>query len=78
MKFKYGINEIPPLEHLLLFGLQWLAIIIPIILIMGTAVTSLHPNGIVEQVVSDQRQSFWSVWHQEGETTRRRSTPRSS
>lgn len=58
MKFKYGINEIPPLGHLLLFGLQWLAIIIPIILIMGTAVTSLHPNGIVEQVVYIQKLFF--------------------
>ena len=64
MKFKYGLNEIPPLGHLLLFGLQWLAIIIPIIpiipiiLIMGTAVTSLHPSGIVHQVVYIQKLFF--------------------
>ena len=58
MKLKYGLNEIPPLGHLLLFGLQWLAIIIPIILIMGTAVTSLHPSGIAHQVVYIQRLFF--------------------
>ncbi|KUO75297.1 MAG: xanthine permease [Desulfosporosinus sp. BRH_c37] len=58
MKFKYGLNEIPSLGHLLLFGLQWLAIIIPIILIMGTAVTSLHPSGMVLQVVYIQKLFF--------------------
>ncbi len=58
MNFKYTLDEIPPLGHLLLFGLQWLAIIIPIILIMGTAVTSLHPGGIGQQVVYIQRLLF--------------------
>ncbi len=58
MKFKYALNEIPPLGHLLLFGIQWLAIIVPIILIMGTAVTSLHPSGIGEQVIYIQRLFF--------------------
>ena len=58
MKFKYGLNEIPPFGHLLLFGMQWLAIIIPIILIMGTAVTGLHPIGIGEQVIYIQRLFF--------------------
>lgn len=58
MKFKYGLNEIPPLGHLLLFGMQWLAIIIPIIIIMGTAVTSLNPSGIGQQVVYIQRLFF--------------------
>jgi len=58
VKFKYALNEIPPLGHLLLFSLQWLAIIVPIILIMGTAVTSLHPNGMSQQVVYIQRLFF--------------------
>ncbi|EHQ87880.1 uracil-xanthine permease family protein [Desulfosporosinus youngiae] len=58
MKFKYALNEIPPLGHLLLFGVQWLAILAPIILIMGTAVTSLHPNGLGQQVVYIQRLFF--------------------
>jgi len=58
MKFKYGLNEIPPWGHLLLFGLQWLAIIIPIILIMGTAVTSLHPSSLAQQVVYIQKLFF--------------------
>lgn len=58
MKFKYDLNEVPPWGHLLLFGLQWLAIIVPIILIIGTAVTSLHPSGIANQVVYIQRLFF--------------------
>ncbi|HBV87829.1 solute carrier family 23 protein [Desulfosporosinus sp.] len=58
MKFKYALNEIPPLGHLLLFSIQWLAIIAPIILIMGTAVTSLHPSGLSQQVVYIQKLFF--------------------
>ena len=58
MRFKYGLEEIPPLGHLLLFSLQWLAIIVPIILIMGTAVMSLQPSGIDQQVIYIQRLFF--------------------
>lgn len=58
MKFKYGLDEKPPLGHLLLFGVQWLAVTIPIVIIMGKVVSGLHPGGIGEQVAYIQRMLF--------------------
>lgn len=42
MKFKYSLDEIPPTRELLLFSLQWLAIAVPTILIIGNVVAGLH------------------------------------
>lgn len=38
MKFRYQLDERPPLRDLLLFGLQWLAISVPSLVIIGRAV----------------------------------------
>ncbi len=38
MKFRYQLDERPPLRDLLLFGLQWLAIAVPSLVIIGRAV----------------------------------------
>ncbi|GBF35745.1 xanthine permease [Desulfocucumis palustris] len=44
MKFKYNLNDIPPFPELVLFGLQWLAIAVPTIIIIGNVVSGLQPG----------------------------------
>lgn len=48
--FKYGLNDSMPIYELLLYGLQWLAISISIIIILGQVVASLHYSNHIEQV----------------------------
>ncbi|HKL25855.1 MAG TPA: purine/pyrimidine permease [Desulfuromonadales bacterium] len=43
MKFRYQLDERPPLRDLFLFGLQWLAISVPSLVIIGRAVAG--PGG---------------------------------
>lgn len=38
MKFKYSINDIPPLNILVLNGLQWFVLLIPIIIMVGKTI----------------------------------------
>lgn len=58
MNFKYGLDERPPLVESLLLGLQWLAIIIPIIIIIGKAVAGIHYNNPIDQVIYIQKVFF--------------------
>lgn len=59
MRLKYGLEEKPPAGELLLYGLQWLAITVPTIIIVGNVVAGLHfhdqPGG---QVVYLQKLFF--------------------
>lgn len=55
MKFKYGLNDKPPVGETLLFGLQWLAISIPSVLIIGKVVAPLHFGGTLDQVIYLQK-----------------------
>lgn len=49
MQLKYRVDDIPPLSELLLFGLQWFAISIPGIVIIGKVVGGLHyPDGAMQ------------------------------
>ncbi|MDD4335493.1 MAG: solute carrier family 23 protein [Desulfotomaculaceae bacterium] len=42
IKLKYGLDEKPPLIDTLLYGLQWLAISLPTVIIIGKVVAGLH------------------------------------
>lgn len=48
---KYGIDDKPPPGALLLYGLQWLAVMLPVILITGLMLARLHFPEIPEQIL---------------------------
>lgn len=50
MNFRYNLDDVPPLLELLLFGLQWLAIAVSMIIIVGRVAAVLHYNTPVDQV----------------------------
>ena len=58
MRLRYGIDDRPPFWELLLFGLQWLAIAIPGIVIIGKVVSGLHAPGQTGEVAYLQKLSF--------------------
>jgi len=57
---KYGLDDVPPVRELMLFGLQWLAISVPIIIITGNVVAGFHFNDPLGQVVYLQKLFFIS------------------
>jgi xanthine/uracil permease len=58
IKFKYGLDEVPPSGELIFLSLQWLAIIVPLIAIMGKTVAGLHFSELGEQVIYLQKTFF--------------------
>jgi xanthine/uracil permease len=58
MQFRYDLEERPPFGALLLFGLQWLAIAVPGIIIIGKVVGGLHFNAWGNQVIYLQKLCF--------------------
>ena len=58
MKFRYGLDDIPPLPETMLFGLQWLAISIPGIVILGKIVGGLHFADPPDQIIYLQKLFF--------------------
>ncbi len=60
INFKYGLDDVPPLLELLLLGLQWLAIVIPIIIIIGKVIVG-HFIDPLEQVIYLQKMFFVSA-----------------
>ena len=58
IKLKYGLDEWPPLGELLLLGLQWFAIAVPIVIIIGNIVAGLHFDSPAEQGVYMQKVFF--------------------
>jgi xanthine/uracil permease len=58
MEFKHQLDEWPPFAELLLLGLQWLAISIPGIIIVGKVVSALHNDALASQIVYLQKLSF--------------------
>ncbi len=58
IRLKYSLDEAPPLPELLLFSLQWLAITIPTIIIIGQVVAVLHFDNPGEQVIYVQKLFF--------------------
>ncbi len=57
MAFKYGPEDIPPLADCILLGLQWLAIVVPFVIILGKVAAGVYS---VDQVVYIQRLFFVS------------------
>ena len=47
MDLSYDIDEKPKLTDLIIFGLQWLAVSIPSILIIGKVVGDLHGGSAI-------------------------------
>lgn len=58
MDFRYGLDERPPGRELLLFGLQWLAIAVPGILIIGRIIGVLHFPDSAGQILFLQKTCF--------------------
>ena len=58
MQFRYGLEERPPFGALLLFGLQWLAIAVPGIIIIGKVAGGLHFSAWGSQVMYLQKLCF--------------------
>jgi xanthine/uracil permease len=58
MQFNYGLDEHPPFLEMVLFGLQWFAIAIPIIIIIGKISGGFHSSDPADQVVYLQKTTF--------------------
>jgi xanthine/uracil permease len=55
VEFRYGLDQRPPLSDLLLYGLQWLAIAVPSIIIIGRVVAPLYSADWAGQVLYLQK-----------------------
>lgn len=58
MQFDYDLDERPPLLTLLLFGLQWAAITIPLIIVIGRVAAAIHYADPSSQLVYLQKVFF--------------------
>lgn len=58
MQFKYGIDERPPLKETLLYGLQWFAAAIPILIILGKITGGFHFTDPGDQLLYLQKLIF--------------------
>ncbi|MGD9212554.1 MAG: solute carrier family 23 protein, partial [Desulfobacteraceae bacterium] len=57
-EIKYGLDERPPLFRSLIFGLQWLAITIASVVIIGKVVAGLHFDDPNRQLLYMQKLFF--------------------
>ncbi|WP_300674395.1 solute carrier family 23 protein [Desulfoluna sp.] len=57
-KLTYGLDEWPPLAQTLIYGLQWLAITIATVIIIGKVVAGLHFTDVGRQLVYMQKLFF--------------------
>jgi len=55
VKFEYGLDQRPPLFKSFLFGIQWAAIAISLIIILGKVVGSVHFSDSANQVMYLQK-----------------------
>lgn len=58
MEFEYGLDQRPPFLKSLLFGLQWAAIVISLIIILGKVAGSQHFSEPADQIVYLQKMFF--------------------
>lgn len=58
MNFKYGLDDRPGWTEMVLYGLQWLAIGIPSILIAGKVIAGFHYSDSLTQIVYLQKIFF--------------------
>ncbi|WP_235919632.1 uracil-xanthine permease family protein [Heliomicrobium undosum] len=56
--YRYGLDERPPLGENLIFGLQWLAITVPLIIILGKIVAASHFADPAAQILYLQKLFF--------------------
>ncbi len=58
MQFKYGLDERPPVLETILYGLQWFAVTIPVIIVIGKITGAFHFAAIGDQMVYLQKLTF--------------------
>jgi len=58
MQFKYGLDERPPFWETILYGLQWFAVAIPIIIVIGKITGAFHFTALGDQMVYLQKLTF--------------------
>ena len=58
IKLKYGLNDVPPMLELIMLGMQWLAIAVPTVIIVGKLVAGLHFTEPANQIVYIQKLFF--------------------
>jgi len=58
MQFKYGLDARPPISETILYGLQWFAVTIPIIIVIGKITGEFHFAAIGDQMVYLQKLTF--------------------
>ncbi|HUJ70192.1 MAG TPA: solute carrier family 23 protein [Syntrophorhabdales bacterium] len=56
--FAYGLDERPPLPELFLLGLQWMAVIIPIVVIIGSIVGEVQSYQPAETILFMRKTAF--------------------
>ena len=58
MEFRYGLDDRPPPLEWLLLGLQWFAVAVPSIIIIGKIVCTVGPEGACDPLVYLQKMFF--------------------
>jgi len=58
MELKYGLEDRPGWGEMLLFGLQWLAVTVPSILIAGKVIAGFHYDDAASQIIYLQKIFF--------------------
>jgi xanthine/uracil permease len=58
MQFRYGLDERPSLRETLIYGLQWFAVTIPIMIIIGKITGGFHFSDAADQMIYLQKLTF--------------------
>ena len=58
MRVTYSVNERPPFLELLLLGIQWMAIVIPIVVVIGRVVGEVQPGSPADETLFMQKTAF--------------------
>lgn len=58
VQLKHKLDEVPPFGEMLLLGLQWFTIVVPILIIVGKIVAGLHFSDPAEQIIYIQKIFF--------------------
>ncbi|MGZ3648072.1 MAG: uracil-xanthine permease family protein [Syntrophales bacterium] len=58
MEFKYGLEDRPPLGESLLMGLQWCALMLPFLIILGKIAAAYHLADPADQTAYLQKMAF--------------------
>lgn len=58
MQFRYSLDERPVLQEIVIYGLQWFAVTIPIMIIIGKITGSFHFSDAGDQMIYLQKLTF--------------------